>query len=691
MKLIASVTYSPPDAFVGPGIVRRFLAWAQCADAGDRAEAASALARAYLYSDLSPSMRAEAAVAMTALLDDPSAIVRRALAEALASAREAPRHLVVALAADQSDVAAAVLGRSPVLTDAELVDCAAIGDVVAQCAIARRPNLGPGAAAALVEVGEIEAALTLIGNLNVDLPPSALRRLFERFGDDAETREALLARPLQASLKADIAAATARALSATAARWLSRERAERIAREVCEQAIATIAASCGKEERAELVRGLRKNRALTPALLLRSLLGGERDLFAAALAELTGMPLRRVAALMFDPRGEGFAALARKAGLGVHHLPVFRAAIAAIDERGRISGEGLKLQLVERVIAECEERRVPSLATTLSLLWRFAAEAARTQARIIARDAIASASAPRLPRNLDLSSAANDDRGAKSPATILIDPPTSAVDWPGSVVTVDEAGEDVAPRIEASIDPDAALDDESDKALLLTVALDSSVASVEAPELEAAFDGPDADAVRRLPPSLDFSPAVNHVGEAALSSIVFDSDSGGATERPIDSDRGDTTLMSSPIDRSDADAARPNLSAILEAPDKAAAPSIQPPIDIGDAIDAGSDAVAAEAFSILAIESSGESTQAQALVASSDESELVAAAEAGDDALDEGSFLTMDIEPSGERTEAQALVAASDESELSAALDEPDNDAVRRLPPSLDFSPAAND
>ena len=81
----------PPPSFAKPDIVRRFLAWAQSADADARAEAASALARAYLYSDLPAPVRAEAVLAMTAMLDDPSVLVRRALAEALCSAGEAPR------------------------------------------------------------------------------------------------------------------------------------------------------------------------------------------------------------------------------------------------------------------------------------------------------------------------------------------------------------------------------------------------------------------------------------------------------------------------------------------------------------------------------------------------------------------------------------------------------------------------
>ena len=112
----------PPPSFAKPDIVRRFLAWAQSADAEARAEAASALARAYLHSELTAPVRAEAVLAMTALLDDPSVLVRQALAEALCHSSEAPRPLILALAADEPEVAAAVLRRSPVLTEADLVD-----------------------------------------------------------------------------------------------------------------------------------------------------------------------------------------------------------------------------------------------------------------------------------------------------------------------------------------------------------------------------------------------------------------------------------------------------------------------------------------------------------------------------------------------------------------------------------------
>ena len=75
--------------------------------------------------------------------------VRRALAEALASAQDAPRHIIAALASDLPEIAAIVLTRSPVLSDVELVACAAIGGELAQIALARRRALNADAAAPL--------------------------------------------------------------------------------------------------------------------------------------------------------------------------------------------------------------------------------------------------------------------------------------------------------------------------------------------------------------------------------------------------------------------------------------------------------------------------------------------------------------------------------------------------------------
>jgi len=154
--------------------------------------------------------------------------------------------------------------------------------------------LPPRAKAALAETGQFDAVRALIANFEIDLPAELLQSIFARFGDDPSLRDAMLERPaLPAALRARIVVKAAKDLAVEASQWMSPSRAERVAREARDQAICTIASSCRPVERTEFTRALRAAGALTPALLLRSLLGGERTLFTQALAELSGLPAPR--------------------------------------------------------------------------------------------------------------------------------------------------------------------------------------------------------------------------------------------------------------------------------------------------------------------------------------------------------------------------------------------------------------
>src|SRR5262245_7478487 len=188
-------------------IVRQFLQWIRTAPAGLRAEATGALARAYLYSNMSADERAVAEGAMVMLLDDTSPLVRRALAEALGASDQAPPAVIHALANDQADIAVLVLERSNLFVDADLVEIVATGETTVQTAIASRTMLQRSVAAAIAEVGAPEACLTMIENPGADIAPFSVNRIVERFGHLAAIREALLERD-------DIPAPTRQALIA---------------------------------------------------------------------------------------------------------------------------------------------------------------------------------------------------------------------------------------------------------------------------------------------------------------------------------------------------------------------------------------------------------------------------------------------------------------------------------------------
>src|SRR3984885_5930225 len=150
-------------------IVRHFLQWVRTAPAGERAEATAALARSYLYSDLSPDDLGAAEGAMLMLLDDSSPLVRRALADVLAASPDAPPAVIFALAADQPNIAAPVLALSPLFIDADLVDAVATGAPAVQTAVANRATLPRSVAAAIAEVGAAEACLVLVENGEADV------------------------------------------------------------------------------------------------------------------------------------------------------------------------------------------------------------------------------------------------------------------------------------------------------------------------------------------------------------------------------------------------------------------------------------------------------------------------------------------------------------------------------------------
>ncbi|MGB8430799.1 MAG: DUF2336 domain-containing protein [Pseudolabrys sp.] len=379
-------------------IVRQFLHWVRQAPAGERAEATSALARAYLYSDLSPDDRAAAEGAMIMLLDDPSPLVRRALAEALASSDRAPQVVVHALAADQPDIAIPILAHSQVLLEDDLVDLIAIGHADVQVAIAGRLGLPRTLAAAIAEVGAAEACLALLENGEADIARFSIDRIVERFGHLAPIRENLLARDdLPMAMRQALLSKLSQTLAGfvAARQWLGSEHAEFATKDACEKATVALAADTSYDEVGAFVQHLRHSGQLTAGMILRALLSGNVVLFEEALAELSSIPIDRVTAYVHDKNISGFRALYREAGLPEVAYPAFREALAAMRAGLLIGEQGgasrLKRRMVERVLDACSHERGEEAASVLALLRRFSVEAAREEARLFCDDLVADA------------------------------------------------------------------------------------------------------------------------------------------------------------------------------------------------------------------------------------------------------------------------------------------------------------
>jgi len=377
-------------------IVRQFLQWVRNAPLGERAEATGALARAYLYSELSEDDRGAAEGAMLMLLDDPCPLVRRALADALAASPSAPPAVVYALAGDQPQIAAPVFALSPLFVDADLVDAVATGCCEVQGAIASRVALPRSIAAAIAEVGLPEACLILVENHGADIAPFSIDRIIERHGHLGAIREALLAREdVSAAARQTLVTKVSQALAGFVAdrEWLAPDHAQRVVREACEKAAVTLAAETPEVEVRPLIHHLRESGQLTAGLILRALLSGNVVMFEEALAELADMPVARVSGLIYSRGFGGVRALFDKAGLPDSTYPAFKEAIEAMREGGFDSEPGgaarLKRRMIERVLTSCESDEFGELAPLITLLHRFATEAAREEARMFCEDLVA--------------------------------------------------------------------------------------------------------------------------------------------------------------------------------------------------------------------------------------------------------------------------------------------------------------
>ena len=382
-------------------ILNNFRAWALTAPPAGRAEGARALARAYLFSNLDADQRRDALRVLTNFLDDPSPLVRRALAETFADEARAPHHLIVGLADDQASIAAIVLRRSPLLSDAELIGCAVTAESLAQVAIASRPSLSVSVSAALAETGAADALIVLARNPGASLDTPSIRRMVARHGGEAELREALLARPeLPPGVHVDLVTATTAALAAfvNERNWLSNERMKRVTHETRDKATIVIAEASRGDAAGDLVAHLRETGQLTVGFVIRAILSGKAELFEAALAELAGVPPERVAGLVARCGGTGFASLYRKAGFPLDLLPAFRIALRASREAdpASVQGGALSSVLIERVLTACAAINTGELDQLLVLLRRFESEAARDEARVAPVAPLALKEAPPL-------------------------------------------------------------------------------------------------------------------------------------------------------------------------------------------------------------------------------------------------------------------------------------------------------
>ncbi len=367
-------------------IIKSFLSWVQYAPSGSRAQAAGALARAFLYSELDGTEYSEAEAALTYLLDDRDVRVRIALSEALGAAKEVPAHIISALLVDEDEVALPLLSGLTDIADGELIDLVATGSVRRCVAVAGREAVSVGLSAAICEVGSEEVCATLLSNRSAQITGSSMERVVERFGESRDVKDALMFRddvPLQIRHMmlrryTESLGEHPQVLGAHNVRA-----PEQLVADAQDRSTISLAWSASDKELSGLIEHLIGSAQMTSVLLLRSAVSGCFNFLSSSLMRLSGYDEDEVFDALASPFGNQLRRILSAAGLPDRTHALFQECIASWQrvETMQVDHWSKSRIVAGDLIALEDELGIEELGDLQDLLHRLSNEAARESAR----------------------------------------------------------------------------------------------------------------------------------------------------------------------------------------------------------------------------------------------------------------------------------------------------------------------
>lgn len=453
-------------------IIEHFLSWMQSAPVPKRAQAVGALARAYLHSEMSYEDRISAESAMTVLLEDPASSVRFALADALASSKNAPRHIVMGLATDTAEIATMILARSPIFTDGELVDLVASGTVEQQIAIACRGHISSSLCGAIAEVGVVEACLGLLMNEAARYSDKIRYRIAERHGANGGIRKTMLAmNDLGADVRLLLISKLGDELGNFVAgkNWLPKPRITKTISETLDRSSILSAAKSEERQVEILVEALIKSQRLTTAYLLRAICMGNITLFCKALSRLSAIPASRIEAMISQNRQAAFRAAFAKSGMPMQAFEVFSTALnvwqGLLSEPDWISRARMPYLVTRQLIGKYQGTQDEVVDELMLLLQKISSDMARDEART---------------HVLELARKHADEESAACSSAIK----ATLVQGPGIEQLDDQFVSEIEETIARALEEDIIEISQNDMSIPLTAANDSPIARQGVPVVE---------------------------------------------------------------------------------------------------------------------------------------------------------------------------------------------------------------
>ncbi|MEM6490950.1 MAG: DUF2336 domain-containing protein, partial [Pseudomonadota bacterium] len=312
---------------------------------------------------------------LRSLIRDVELPVRRALAEKLAQAPNAPRELVVFLANDAIEVAYPVLMRSTVLDEGDLIEIARLRTMQHRLAIAARDDVTAAVAEALAAPhaprGEIDVLRTLLENPGAEIGSETMDFLV----DQARTAEPLRAPMLS---RRELDAGQAKRLYWVVSAALRRrilESFEIDAAELDEQlqdAVAGLIAEDADPTKTRdnsdeaIAQKLKADGTLNPMIMIQVLRQGRVPLFEAMFAEMVGLRRAIAQRVIYGEGGEALAVACRSLDID---KPSF-ASLFLLSRRARADQAGVDPMELSRALAVFDELNAERAAKMVKR-WRL--------------------------------------------------------------------------------------------------------------------------------------------------------------------------------------------------------------------------------------------------------------------------------------------------------------------------------
>lgn len=299
---------------------------------------------------------------LTALLDHVEGEARQQFAEQLADAVHAPANLVRKLANGEPLTAVPVLQRSPVLSEADLVNAVRKRSAAHASAIANREQLSEAVSEALADRPEEAVVRALVQNAGARINRKTMEKIVDRSQGARSLQAPLLTR---GDLPPDLMNDMFFFVSETLREYILRSNANldpvkvhTALTQARDKAVSDIAEENEKRSEAEkIIDGKEKRKELTENYLVTLLKNDDLDLFVLAFARMTTLDRRVIERIVEKAHYEALAVACRASRFD---RATFSKLVLLLEPETARSGEEVcrLLNLYDKVTHEVAQRTI---------------------------------------------------------------------------------------------------------------------------------------------------------------------------------------------------------------------------------------------------------------------------------------------------------------------------------------------